>query len=103
MELVCIDFLKLDVSKGGYEDVLVITEHFSRYSQAIPTKNQTAYTTAKALYEHFFIHYGFPAVLHSDKGANFEFKVIRKLCEIAGIRKSRTTPYHPMGNGMTER
>ena len=103
MELVCIDYLKLDRSKSGYEDVLVITDLFSRYAQAIPTKNQTAYTTAKALYENFFIHYGFPVVLHSDKGANFETKVIQKQCEIAGIRKSRTTPYHPMGNGMTER
>ena len=103
MELVCIDFLKLDRSRGGYEDVLVITDHFSRYAQAIQTKKQTAYTTAKALYEHLWTHYGFPAVLHSDKGANFESKVIRKLCEIAGIKKSRTTPYHPMGIGMTER
>ena len=83
--------------------MLVITDHFSRYAQAIPTRNQTAQTTAKVLFENFFVHNGFPAKLHSDKGANFESKVIRKLCNIAGIQKSRTTPYHPMGNGMVER
>ena len=103
MELVCIDFLSLEKSKGGQENILVITDHYSRYAQAIPTRNQKASTTAKALYENFFLHYGFPAVLHSDKGANFESNIIRKLCEIAGIKKSRTTPYHPMGNGMVER
>lgn len=103
MELVCIDYLSLEKSKGGQENILVITDHFSRYAQAIPTQNQKASTTAKVLYENFFLHYGFPAVLHSDKGANFESKVIRKLCQLAGIKKSRTTPYHPMGNGMVER
>ena len=103
MELVCIDFLSLEKSKGGHENILVITDHFSRYAQAIPTRNQKATTTAKVLFENFFLHYGFPAVLHSDKGANFESKVIRKLCDIAGVKKSRTTPYHPMGNGMVER
>ena len=103
MELVCIDFLSLEKSKGGHENILVITDHFSRYAQAIPIRNQKATTTAKVLFENFFLHYGFPAVLHSDKGANFEWKVIRKLCEIASVKKSRTTPYHPMGNGMVER
>ena len=103
MELVCIDYLSLERSKGGYENILVITDHFSRYAQAIPTRNQTARTTARVLYENFFVHYGFPAKLHSDKGANFESKVIKKLCEITKIKKTRTTPYHPMGNGMVER
>ena len=36
-------------------------------------------------------------------GANFKSKVIRKLCDIADIKKNRTTPYHPMENGMVER
>ena len=103
MELICIDYLSVEPSKGGHENTLVITDHFTRYAQAIPTKNQSANTTAKALFENFFVHYGFPSKIHSDMGANFESKVIRKLCDIADIKKTRTTPYHPMGNGMVER
>ena len=103
MELVCIDYLKLETTKGGYEDVLVITDQFTCYAQAIPTRNQTDHTTARALFEHFFVHYGFPSRLHSDKAQNFESKVIRHLCKVTGIKKSRTTTYHPMGNGQVER
>lgn len=103
LQMVCIDFLTLETSKGGYQYVLVLTDHFTRYAQAIPTRNMTAKTTADAIYNHFVIHYGMPQGLHSDQGANFESRTIRELCEISGCKKSRTTPYHPMGNGMCER
>ena len=41
--------------------------------------------------------------LHADQGANFESKVIRALCQLLRVEKSRTTPFHPMGNGSCER
>lgn len=103
LELVCLDFLTLDMAKNGTQYVLVITDHFTRYAQAIPTRNMTAKTTAEAFLNHFVKHYGLPKRIHSDMGANFESKLVKEVLAITNISKSRTTPYHPMGNGMCER
>ena len=103
LELVCMDFLTLEPSKGGYQHILIITDHFTRFAQAIPTRNQTAKTTAETFYNSFMTKYGFPTRIHSDQGANFDGNIIKELCNITGMTKSRTTPYHPMGNGMCER
>jgi len=103
LQLVCMDYLTLEPSKGGICNILVITDHYTKFAMAIPTKNQTAKTTAEALYDNFIIHYGIPTKLHSDQGANFQSETIKELCNLTGIRKSRTTPYHAMGNGITER
>lgn len=96
-------FITLEKSKGGFENVLIITDYFTKYALAVPTKNQLAKTTAKVLFENCVCHYSFPKSLHSDQWRNFESKVIKELCEISVISKSRTTPYYPMGNGLVER
>lgn len=98
LELVCIDFLSLEPDQSNTKNILVITDHFTKYAMAIPTRNQTAQTVAKSLWDHFLIHYGFPEKLHSDQGADFESRTVKELCKVAGIHKVRTTPYHPRGN-----
>lgn len=98
LELVCIDFLTIEPDRSNTKDVLVITDFFTKYAVATTTPNQKARTVAKALWENFIIHYGFPEKLHSDQGADFESKTIKELCDLAGIQKVRTSPYHPRGN-----
>lgn len=98
LELLCIDFLTIEPDRSNTKDVLVMTDFFTKYAVATTTPNQKAKTVAKALWENFIIHYGFPEKIHSDQGADFESKTIKELCDLAGIQKVRTTPYHPRGN-----
>ena len=103
MELLAIDFLSLEKGKGWFENILVVTDSFTKFSWAFPTQRQKATTVAKLLWEKIFINYGMPQCLHSNQGHDFEGKVIKSLCQFPGIRKLWATPYHPQGNGQTER
>ena len=92
-EILSIDFLKMDRGKGGYEDILVMTDVFSKFALAVPCK----------LRDCWFAHYGVPLRLHSDQGKSFEGQVIKGVCQLYNISKSRTTAYWPAGNGQCER
>lgn len=102
MDLVCIDFLSVEPDSKGIGNVLVVTDHFTRYAQAYPTKDQKALTVAKVLNEKFFVHYGLPTRIHSDQGRDFESQTIQEMLKLMGIRKSRTSPYHPQGDPQPE-
>ena len=80
-----------------------MTDVFSKFTHAVPTKNQEAATVAKVLVHEWFQRYGVPEKIHSDQGRDFESRVVKELCTTYNIKKSRTTPYHTQDNAQCER
>ena len=103
LQTIHMDFLLIGSKKEKDTNVLVITDHFTRYFQAFFTSNQQTSTVVKVFIDKYVVHYGWPEKILTDQGASFESKLFKELCEEAKICKMRTTPYHPMGNGQPER
>lgn len=59
LKLVCMDFLSLEPDQSNTKDILVITDHFTRYAVAIPTRNQKVQTMAKCIWDNVLVHYEF--------------------------------------------
>ena len=103
LEIVAMDFTLLEMSTSGHENVLVMTDIFSKYTLAIPTKDQTSKTVCKTFVKEWIQKLGIPERIHSDQGKSFENNIISELCRIYKITKSKTTPYNPQGNSQAER
>ena len=104
LELIHMDFLTIGrVGSDKLINILVVTDHFTKYAQAYVTPNQMAKVVAKMLWENFLVHYGWPTKILMDQGRTFESSLVKELCSIAQVRKIRTTLYRPETNGACER
>ena len=106
-ELLHVDFTSIEETVPLKEDpvicnVLVLQDHFSKYIVAYVVKDQTACTAAETLRNGYFRLFGAPAYLVSDQGKAFTGHVITHLCELYGVQKLRTSPYHAQTNGQVE-
>ena len=104
LERIAMDFQgPFPETESGNRHLLVIMDYFTRWPEAYALPDQEALTVAKVLATEFVPRHGVPLELHSDQGRNFESTVIRELCQLLGIHKTRTTAFHPRSDGMVER
>ena len=97
MELVHMDYFMIEDGKDVH--ILVITDHFTSYVQAIVTSLQTTKCTAQNLWDKFIVHYGLLEKILTDQWCNFESDLLKALCEISQVKKIWTSGYHPQTNG----
>ena len=87
------DFLTVESGKNNNKgiNILVVTDHFTKYLQACVTPSQTAQVVGKTLWETFFMHYGMPEKLLSGQGRNFESQLVSEVCKLTNVKKLCTT------------
>ncbi|KRX49904.1 Transposon Ty3-G Gag-Pol polyprotein [Trichinella murrelli] len=93
----------LEKTPSGNRYVLFLTDYFTKWTAAFPLTNMEADTVAKVLMEKYIAYFGAPDCLHSEQGRSFEARVVVELCRLFDIKKTRSSPYHPQGNGQAER
>ena len=106
-ELLQVDFTSIEETVPLKEEpvicnVLVLQDHFSKYVVAYVVKDQTARTAAETLRNGYFWMFGVPAYLVSDQGKAFTGHIITHLCDLYGVQRLRTSPYHAQTNGQVE-
>ena len=101
-QMIAVDVHKVPPSTRNNRYLLVIQDYFTKWATTILMADQTA-TCMKTELTKLFSVMGLPQVVHSDQGGNFESTILKQTLQAYGIKKSRTTAYHPQGNVIAER
>jgi len=93
----------LPKTEQGNSFIMVICDYYTRWVEAYSIPDQTAITVADKFVTEFVCRFGVPQKLHSDQGTDFMSSLFKQMCKLLEIEQTRTTPYRPCSNGLTER
>ena len=103
IEVVQIDHQKICMTESGYNQILVIIDHFTKLAEAVPCQTASAEETCDHLITHWISRYGCPMTFQSDNGKAFVGDLTKELMKRSHIAQAHSTTYHPQTNGLVER
>nr|AAM74403.1 Putative retroelement [Oryza sativa Japonica Group] len=87
---------------NGYRFVLVATDYFTKWAEAMPLKNMTHMEVIDFILKHIIHRFGIPQTLTTDQGASFMSKEVKNFAESYGIKLLSSSPYYAQANGQAE-
>lgn len=98
-----IDIIGPMPSCSGFQYCLTAIDRYSRWPEAWPMSSITAEEVASTFVAGWISRFGVPAVITTDQGRQFESDLFKRLTNMCGTKRIRTTSYHPCANGLVER
>ena len=102
-EVVQIDHQKICMTATGYNQVLVMIDHFTKYAEAAPCMTASAEETCDHLINVWIARHGCPVTFQSDNGKAFVGDLTKELMKRSQVAQAHSTTYHPQTNGLVER
>ena len=82
--------------------IVTATEFFTKWVEAIPTRNETDKVIINFIQENIPSRFGCPKKLLNGNDKDFKSNSMVTFCEQNGILLKHYTPYYPQGNGLAK-
>ena len=94
---------KICMTDSGYNQVLVMIDHFTKYAEAVPCITASAEETCDHLINTWIARHGCPMTFQSDNGTVFVGELTKEFLRRSQVAQAHSTTYHPQTNGLVER
>ena len=94
-EVVQIDHQKICLIDSGYNQILVIIDHFTKLAEVVPCQTVSAEETCDYLIAHWISRYGCPIGFQSENGKAFAGDLTKELMRRSHNAQEHSTTYHP--------
>jgi hypothetical protein len=89
-------------SSKGHRFILVVTDYFTKWTEAVPLRNMTRWKVISFVQEHIIYWFGVPQTLTTDQGPSFMSRQFRELVESMKIKLLNSSRYYTQANGQAE-
>jgi transposase InsO family protein len=88
------------VRGNGY--IIVAIDYFTKWTEVMPTFNNTEKTVTLFVFNHIISHFDVPQAIVIDHDSHFINFIMSELTEKLGLLHENSTPYYPQSNGQVE-